>query len=38
MWSEAYNDWLSGEEPDPVNYSPEDWEKFQEIMDGEEQY
>lgn len=38
MWSEAYNDWLAGDEPDPTNYSQEDWEKFQEIMDGETEY
>lgn len=34
MWSDAYNDWLAGDEPIPENYSPEDWEKFQEIMDN----
>lgn len=38
MWSEAYNDWLAGGEPDPANYPQDDWDKFQEIMNGEEEY
>lgn len=36
MWSEAYNDWLAGDEPDPINYSPDDWDKFQEMLGNEE--
>ena len=38
MWSEAYNDWLAGDEPAQENYDPADWEKFQEILNGEEEY
>ena len=38
MWSEAYNDWLAGDEPVPENYSPEDYEQFERIMNGEEEY
>lgn len=34
MWSEAYNDWLSGEEPLQENYSQADWEQFQAILNG----
>lgn len=37
MWSEAYNDWLAGDEPAPENYSQDDWEKFQEMLNYEEQ-
>ncbi len=37
MWSEAYEDWMGGKEPDPADYAEEDYQKFQEIISGEEQ-
>lgn len=36
MWSEAYNDWLNGDEPDPANYSQSDYEMFEQLRDENE--